>query len=141
MGWYRKLPIEIEAVQLTYENLAQIVKWIEPVPTHGKDHQGLYIAVDTLAGQVHAREGDWIIRGVKGEFYPCRDEIFRETYEAETPWCPIAHASVEEEEECERRRVQNTEQGVFMERLWQPELIRQLTQLPPVFEGGDEEGS
>lgn len=40
------------------------------------------LEIDTLEGTVHANPGDWVICGVKGEFYPCRDDIFRATYEA-----------------------------------------------------------
>lgn len=39
------------------------------------------IAIDTLEGTMQASWGDWIIRGVNGEFYPCKDEIFRKTYD------------------------------------------------------------
>lgn len=45
----------------------------EPVPEH--------IAIDTLEGTMRALPGDWIIRGVQGEFYPCKPDIFAETYE------------------------------------------------------------
>ncbi|MFF9309907.1 hypothetical protein ACF1BS_03260 [Streptomyces sp. NPDC014748] len=38
--------------------------------------------IHTLEGEMRATDGDWIIKGVAGEFYPCRDDIFRATYEA-----------------------------------------------------------
>ena len=38
--------------------------------------------IETLEGQMAVLDGDWIIRGVAGDFYPCRDDIFRQTYEA-----------------------------------------------------------
>lgn len=41
-----------------------------------------YFTIDTLEGEMRADYGDWIIRGVKGEIYPCKDDIFRMTYEA-----------------------------------------------------------
>lgn len=45
----------------------------------GTTEHELYII--TLGGKMHVEDGDWIIRGVKGEFYPCKDDIFRETYD------------------------------------------------------------
>lgn len=45
---------------------------------------GITLTIPTLEGDHTAREGDWIIRGVKGEFYPCRADIFLLTYEAVT---------------------------------------------------------
>lgn len=47
------------------------------------DHEGSYggIEIDTLEGVMRADPGDWIIRGVKGEFYPCKSEIFEATYD------------------------------------------------------------
>ena len=44
-----------------------------------------YIAIPTLEGMMVARPGDWIIRGVKGELYPCKADIFEATYEAVQP--------------------------------------------------------
>jgi hypothetical protein len=38
--------------------------------------------IQTLEGDMHANPGDWIIKGVKGEFYPCKPDIFAATYEA-----------------------------------------------------------
>lgn len=40
-----------------------------------------YLAIETLEGQMRANPGDWIIRGVKGEFYPCKPDIFEATYD------------------------------------------------------------
>lgn len=78
---YRKKPVVIEAIQYTVESCRQIHEWI------GLDHEshdrncadGMFI--DTLEGQMEAQIGDWIIRGVKGEFYPCKPDVFEETYE------------------------------------------------------------
>lgn len=44
-----------------------------------------HIAIDTLEGTMRATEGDWVIRGVKGEHYPCKPDVFADTYEPETP--------------------------------------------------------
>lgn len=43
---------------------------------------GNRLVIQTLEGDMTARPGDWIIRGVQGEFYPCREDVFRQTYEA-----------------------------------------------------------
>ncbi len=82
MPYYRKKPVTIEAVQVTNgtfdhphpsaEHVAGVV--YDPV------HRCAYI--DTLEGRMRADIGDWIIRGVKGELYPCKPDIFQELYEA-----------------------------------------------------------
>ena len=78
---YRKKPIIVEAVQWTGDNYDEIFHF-----TQGKcylayccDDEELYI--ETLEGDMRAKEGCFIIKGKTGEFYPCREEIFLETYE------------------------------------------------------------
>jgi len=87
MAKFRKKPVVIEAFQIpapseaasvecpTWAMQAIIDKVIEMVPTGGA-------VVHTLEGDMVGGVGDWIIRGVKGEFYPCKPDIFAETYEA-----------------------------------------------------------
>jgi hypothetical protein len=79
---FRKKPVIVEARQLTEDNHEAIARWC-----HGR-HRGVLlpsadqtVQIDTLEGEMSALVGDWIIRGVQGEFYPCRDDIFRATYE------------------------------------------------------------
>jgi hypothetical protein len=89
MARYRKKPVEIDAVQYNGANRYQIEAFMDragkvdetklPGPGRGM-HDG--IVIRTLEGDMTASVGDWIIRGVKGELYPCRDDIFRVTYEA-----------------------------------------------------------
>ena len=75
---YRKRPVVIEAF-----------RWIQDeVPQWWIDAQGIHVNVETgsafiptLEGTHEARRGDWIIRGVKGEIYPCKPDIFEMTYE------------------------------------------------------------
>lgn len=80
---YRKKPIEIEAIQFDGNNLKDVIDFINdetfycPIPYES----GHLINVDTLEGTVTCYPGYWLIRGVKGEFYPCRDDVFRMTYE------------------------------------------------------------
>ena len=77
---FRKKPVVIEAWQwLGGEFKASDVCF----PTFGKVHwiDETRLAVETLEGKMFASPGDWIIRGVKGEFYPCKPDIFAATYE------------------------------------------------------------
>lgn len=86
---YRKKPVVVEAMQFTGEpdNLAMIsafagadivASWTDPIWT---DPITPEIIVKTPEGTLHARSGDYIIKGVHGEFYPCKPDIFKETYE------------------------------------------------------------
>ena len=80
MSKYRKKPIELEAVQYTGQNPEEIVSFVGsdniidlwPV----KDE----IGIRTLEGSLGATPGDWIIKGIQGEFYPCKPDIFEATY-------------------------------------------------------------
>jgi hypothetical protein len=79
---YRKKPVEIEAQQLTTGNLEELRLWLAD---HG---YGSYAAFDgsglvipTLEGDMTATWDDWIIKGVQDEFYPCKPDIFKATYE------------------------------------------------------------
>jgi len=82
---YRKKPVVIEAVQFTRNNFTEIARFtvgrakdftIEERP-NGK----CTCIVKTLEGVMTATEGDFIIKGVQGEFYPCKPDIFEKTYE------------------------------------------------------------
>lgn len=80
---YRKKPVVIDAVQWDGTNRDAIHDFC-PVATSGSDGSGnprsLYIK--TKEGVMEALIGDWIIKGVVGEFYPCKPEVFAATYEA-----------------------------------------------------------
>lgn len=78
---YRKKPVVIEAVQWTGENPEDIVYF-----TKGKVTGLVYskLEIRTLEGVMTADIGDWIIKGVKGEFYPCKPDIFKQTYDEVT---------------------------------------------------------
>lgn len=84
---YRKKPVEIEAIQ--YKGVVNLVEILEFVGEHGyysevgpgnsyKEH----VKIPTLEGTMEAIPGDWIIKGIKGEFYPCKPDIFEGSYEA-----------------------------------------------------------
>lgn len=78
---FRKKPVVIEAVQITTDTF----KYDHPNPAHIRgvvyDPVNLCVYVKTLEGEMRGDITDWIIRGVKGELYPCKDEIFRATYD------------------------------------------------------------
>lgn len=80
---YRKKPVVIDAIQfLGAKNLRAVCDFIG-----GEDGQTYLcrppdeLRILTLEGVMHADKGDWIIRGVKGECYPCKPDIFEQTYE------------------------------------------------------------
>ena len=76
---YRKKPVVIEAVQWTGENLKEVLDFMKWRNASHDDVGGLVI--HTLEGTHSARVGDWIIKGVQGEFYPCKPDIFEQTYD------------------------------------------------------------
>lgn len=86
MTRYRKLPVEIDAWQFN-RSLHGLPHWIAGARVSGKViyHKEIdgsaYLIIDTLEGKMRADQGDWIIRGVKGEIYPCKPDIFAMTYE------------------------------------------------------------
>ena len=76
---FRKKPVEIEAVQWNGENWLEIDRFI--TSEHRTYPQMGVVCIDTLEGTMEANIGDWIIKGVQGEFYPCKPDIFEATYE------------------------------------------------------------
>lgn len=90
---YRKKPVVIEAVQWTGENLREVIAFTDGPPETKSRHAGMMwehyedlvrkdgLKIYTLEGKMDASLGDWIIKGVKGEFYPCKPDIFAATYE------------------------------------------------------------
>lgn len=93
---FRKKPVEIQAVQWdgTAEGAKPIIEWImsqggtaayDRIPVSASRFNNRYderIHINTLEGPITASPNDWIIRGVQGEFYPCKPDIFAATYEA-----------------------------------------------------------
>jgi len=83
MAKYRKKPVVIEAVQ--FDGTLGSLEGIN-IPEVSQDLGSSTCQIPTLEGVMTAQPGDWIIRGVKGEFYPCKPDIFAATYEpAEQP--------------------------------------------------------
>lgn len=75
---YRKKPVVIEAVQ--FDGTIQSIESLQ-IPECSQQLGSRTLQIQTLEGEMTAQPGDWIIRGVKGEFYPCKPEIFAATYE------------------------------------------------------------
>ena len=96
MAYFKKKPVVIEAVRWNGANIEEAVKFIsdgKPDLSH-LPNDGVHLKrgvgyapsegtldIPTLEGVMTARAGDWIIRGVKGEFYPCKHDIFEATYD------------------------------------------------------------
>lgn len=96
MNKFRKKPVVIEAVQFNgLDDYMAICDWAKPhLEAAGNTpsleelfrfETGPIMLVRTIEGTMAANQGDWIIRGVKGEFYPCKPDIFEATYEAVQP--------------------------------------------------------
>jgi len=89
MTQFRKKPIIIEAIQWNGKNLREVISFTGLHPSVKKwtweEYENVVKAdglkIFTLEGTMQADVGDWIIKGVKGEFYPVRNDIFLETYE------------------------------------------------------------
>ena len=97
---YRKKPVVIEAMQFdgTHACADKIISWVNEATGYllssGQTPPILFyygaMTIRTLEGEMSGDKGDWIIKGVKGEFYPCKPDIFEMTYE------PVGCISLEE---------------------------------------------
>ena len=90
MALFRKKPVVIEARRFATNNengpgapcMDAMVLWLNQGQSEMRAwHNGTDIFIRTLEGEMRATCGDWIIRGVAGEFYPCKESIFEATYE------------------------------------------------------------
>lgn len=80
MNRYRKKPVVIEAVQFNSgEEPYELSQYV--IDGRIRYTQDGTLLIQTLEGVMEARSGDWIIRGIKGELYPCKPDIFKATYE------------------------------------------------------------
>jgi len=77
MAKYRKKPVIIDAVRWTGHNFGALTDLMHNV--YGIN--GQKVTIQTLEGVMTADIGDWIIKGIKGEYYPCKPDIFEATYE------------------------------------------------------------
>jgi len=82
---YRKRQLEIEAVKWNGYNLDEIKRFTGNNANVKYDEKDGEVVADlfihTLEGDMHASKGDYIIKGIKGEFYPCKPDVFTKTYE------------------------------------------------------------
>lgn len=82
---YRKKPVVIEAMQITDDiSIASIFGWMSANGAECRvsgESRPFGLEITTLEGVMKADAGDWIIRGVQGEFYPCKPDIFEATYD------------------------------------------------------------
>jgi hypothetical protein len=90
MGKYRKKPVVIDAFRLGFANINELRSFVESFGDSFKEHfnyadqgpDGASLSVNTLEGKSYnTKPGEWIIRGVNGEYYPCQSDIFEKTYE------------------------------------------------------------
>ena len=89
MPKFRKKPVVIEAIQYTRTNVDEIADFVQPHPLLLGENTpaGVELIIVTLEdgangeAQHVASPGDWIIKGIQGECYPCKPDIFRATYE------------------------------------------------------------
>lgn len=91
MGQFRKKPVVIEAIQYTggLVSATDVPLWLinamhDRVVTTSQAGEPEALYINTLEGRMTVSVGDWIIRGVKGELYPCKPDIFDATYEPES---------------------------------------------------------
>ena len=104
---FRKKPVVISAIQWTGENLVDVIHFTDGRPPNNKSsHAGMMwdqyvdvvrkdgLKIFTMEGKMDASIGDWIIKGVKGEHYPCKPEIFALTYEDANARTDLSQASV-----------------------------------------------
>ena len=81
MPFYVKKPVVIEAKQITRESIFAVSQWCNGELVEINDSTEPAIKIHTLEGDHLGRLGDYVIKGIKGEFYPCKSDIFEETYE------------------------------------------------------------
>lgn len=84
MPKYRKKPVVVEAMR--FKLPMPIDEFVEFCSfsghsRYGQDERGNYFLIETLEGDMRVSEGDYVIKGVQGELYPCKPDIFEETYE------------------------------------------------------------
>lgn len=83
---YRKKPVKVGALQFLEETYDELDAWLADELGRGKfmflvSPNRMSLHIETLEGTMLVEPGDWIIRGVQGEFYPCKPDIFKAMYE------------------------------------------------------------
>jgi len=91
MAKFRKKPVAVEAVRWTGKNFGEIEEFSKGMVrryfAYEKNEaiETDYLEIPTTSGDVLASVDDWIVKGIKGEFYPCKPDIFEQTYERAEP--------------------------------------------------------
>ena len=97
---FRKKPVVIEAVQLRWDTWSEMcehacVGKLKDGRPEGRsdpnDADNMFLDIPTLEGLMTANKNDWVIKGVNGELYPCKPDIFEKTYEPVVPILPEPH--------------------------------------------------
>lgn len=78
---FRKKPVVIEAFQVGFDKEPEWFQINKQVTEGFRDDHSVTYIIKTLEGDMQATFGDWVIKGVKGEIYPCKTDIFEMTYE------------------------------------------------------------
>jgi hypothetical protein len=81
---YVKKPVVIEAEQFTEKTKNRVYSWATEIQNnvYASRHENQpVLMIPTLEGEMMCRLGDWLIKGIRGELYPCKPDIFTETYE------------------------------------------------------------
>ena len=82
MPKFRKKPVEVEAIRYIHDGSRVVMDFLGGHAKYEVMDGAYKLVVPTLEGNLYASQGDWIIKGVKGKFYPCKPDIFEATYEA-----------------------------------------------------------
>lgn len=80
MPWFKKEPVAIQAIRYTGNNIEEIWDTFGAGDIYGPVEDDPCAYILTLGGRMRCNVGDWIIKGVQGEFYPCKHDIFIQTY-------------------------------------------------------------
>ena len=81
MQKFVKKPVVIEAIQYDGANITEIETFVRgKLPTIMTSDLGAQLVISTLEGDMKVTKGDYVIKGIKGEFYPCKPDIFKSTY-------------------------------------------------------------
>ena len=91
MAKFIKKPVAVEAVKWVGDNLTEVSKFCIKGDAYIEDPcgSGEQLVIKTLEGQHMATVGDYIIKGIKGEFYPCKPDIFEATYYTEQEYAAL----------------------------------------------------
>lgn len=81
---YIKKPVEIEAIQYNGDNLSECINFFDKFADRYVEwnEDGGTLFIKTLEGDMKVSKGDYIIKGIKGEYYPCKPDIFEESYDS-----------------------------------------------------------